>query len=125
MPEKQTIALTPLLVLTVLASAGAAIGGVALLVNILERQQESRDPFFRVVEISDEVEDPAVWGENFPLQYDGYLRTVDQIRTRYGGSEAMPRTPTAADPRSIVSQSPVRPWSWATRYDWRPLSRCS
>ena len=105
MPEKQTIALTPLLVLTVLASAGAAIGGVALLVNILERQQESRDPFFRVVEISDEVEDPAVWGENFPLQYDGYLRTVDQIRTRYGGSEAMPRTPTAADPRSIVSQS--------------------
>ena len=27
------------------------------------------------------------------------------MRTRYGGSEAVPRTPTAADPRSIVAQS--------------------
>ena len=39
------------------------------------------------------------------MQYDGYKRTVDQVRTRYGGSEAMPRTPTTADPRSIVAQS--------------------
>jgi nitrite reductase (cytochrome c-552) len=39
------------------------------------------------------------------LQYDDYLRTVDQIRTKYGGSEALPRTPTNADPRSIVAQS--------------------
>jgi nitrite reductase (cytochrome c-552) len=34
-----------------------------------------------------------------------YLRTVDQIYTRYGGSEAMPRTPTDADPRLVVAQS--------------------
>jgi nitrite reductase (cytochrome c-552) len=46
-----------------------------------------------------------VWGRNFPLQFDGYKRTVDQVRTRFGGSEAMPRTPTKADPRSIVAQS--------------------
>jgi nitrite reductase (cytochrome c-552) len=46
-----------------------------------------------------------VWGKNFPLQLDGYRRTVDQVRTRFGGSEAMPRTPTKADPRSIVAQS--------------------
>jgi nitrite reductase (cytochrome c-552) len=49
--------------------------------------------------------DPATWGQNFPLQYEGYQRTVDQVRTRYGGSEAVPRTPTDADPRSIVAQS--------------------
>jgi nitrite reductase (cytochrome c-552) len=30
---------------------------------------------------------------------------VDQQRTRYGGSEAVPRTPTQADPRSVVAQS--------------------
>jgi nitrite reductase (cytochrome c-552) len=30
---------------------------------------------------------------------------VDQVRTRYGGSEAVPRTPTKVDPRSIVAQS--------------------
>ena len=27
------------------------------------------------------------------------------MRTRFGGSEALPRTPTEADPRSIVAQS--------------------
>jgi len=94
------------LVAVVAAVAGlAAAGSAALLVNIFERKQEARNPFYRVVELTDEIEDPAVWGKNFPLQYDGYLRTVDQVRTRYGGSEAVPRTPTAADPRSIVAQS--------------------
>ena len=63
------------------------------------------NPFYRVVELTDETEDPAIWGKNFPLQYDGYRRTVDQVRTRFGGSEAVPRTPTDADPRSIVAQS--------------------
>ncbi len=86
-------------------AAIAAFGATALLVNIFERKQEARNPFFRVVEITDDTTDPAVWGKNFPLQYDAYLRTVDQKRTRYGGSEAVPRTPTQADPRSIVAQS--------------------
>jgi nitrite reductase (cytochrome c-552) len=74
-------------------------------VNIMERKQEARNPFYRVVELTDTTEDPAVWGKNFPLQYDGYRRTVDQIRTRFGGSEATPRTPSQADPRSVVAQS--------------------
>lgn len=87
------------------AATLAAVAGVALLVNILERKQESRNPFYRVVELSDTTESPASWGANFPMQYDDYLKTVDQVRTRYGGSEAVPRTPTGADPRSIVAQS--------------------
>jgi nitrite reductase (cytochrome c-552) len=85
----------------------AAVAGFALLVNIFERKQEARNPFFRVVELTDATEDPAVWGKNFPLQYDGYKRTSDQVRTRYGGSEALPRTPTHADPRSVVTQSKI------------------
>ncbi len=89
----------------VLVAALGAAGVTALLVNIFERKQEARSPYFRVVELTDETEDPAIWGKNFPLQYDGYLQTVDQQRTKYGGSEAMPQTPTEADPRSIVAQS--------------------
>ena len=91
--------------LTAALAAVAAASGVMLLINILERRQEAGNPFYRVVELTDETEDPAVWGKNFPLQYDDYLRTVDQVRTRYGGSEAVPRTPTEADPRSLVAQS--------------------
>src|SRR5829696_7329259 len=86
----------------------AAVGTVVVLfvlMSVFERKQEARNPFFRVVELTDQTEDPAVWGKNFPMQYDDYRRTVDQERTRYGGSEALPRTPTKADPRSIVAQS--------------------
>ncbi|MBI2132581.1 MAG: ammonia-forming cytochrome c nitrite reductase subunit c552 [Candidatus Tectomicrobia bacterium] len=96
-----------LVVLVVVAAAAAMVGGLALLVNIMERKQEARNPFYRVVELNDEIEDPAVWGRNFPLQYDRYRRTVDQVRTRFGGSEALPRTPTKADPRSVVAQSKI------------------
>jgi nitrite reductase (cytochrome c-552) len=86
-------------------AVGATVLGLALLVNIFQRKQEARNPFFRVVELNDDTVDPSVWGKNFPLQYDDYLKTVDQVRTRYGGSEAEPRTPTQADPRSVVAQS--------------------
>ena len=83
----------------------AAAGGAALLANIMERKQEARNPFYRVVTLTDTTTDPAIWGKNFPQQYDAYLRTVDQVRTRYGGSEGLPHPPTNADPRSIVAQS--------------------
>jgi len=94
-----------LIFVTALVAAVAAAGVTALLVNIFERKQEARETSFRVVELTDEIDDAAVWGKNFPFQYDSYLRTVDQVRTRYGGSEAIQRTPTSADPRSIVAQS--------------------
>jgi nitrite reductase (cytochrome c-552) len=96
---------TRIVLLTALSAAVLSAGVSALLVNIYEHKREAKNPFFRVVEITDDTEDPAVWGKNFPQQYDGYRRTVDMVRTHYGGSEAMPRTPTQADPRSVVAQS--------------------
>jgi nitrite reductase (cytochrome c-552) len=93
------------LIALIVTTALAAAVVTALLVNIFERKQEARNPFFRVVELTDETIDPQIWGKNFPLQYDGYLQTVDQIRTKYGGSEALPHAPTEADPRSVVAQS--------------------
>jgi len=89
------------------AAIVVTIVAVGLLMNIFERKQEARNPFYRVVELTDDTEDPAVWGKNFPLQYDDYKRTVDQVRTRFGGSEALPRMPTKVDPRSTLSQSKI------------------
>ena len=97
----------PRFLLFVGVAALITAGIAALLVNIFERKQEARNPFYRVVELTDDTDDPAVWGKNFPLQYDDYRRTVDQVRTRFGGSEAEPRTPTQADPRSVISQSKI------------------
>jgi len=99
--KRRSLRFVALVALVVLAT----VLGLALLVNIFQRKQEARNPFFRVVELTDDTVDPSVWGKNFPLQYDDYLKTTDQVRTRYGGSEAEPRTPTQADPRSVVAQS--------------------
>jgi nitrite reductase (cytochrome c-552) len=86
-------------------AAAVAVGSAALLLDIYRKKEEARNPFFRVVELTEQTTDPTVWAKNFPQQYDGYRRTVDMVRTRFGGSEALPRTPTAADPRSLVAQS--------------------
>ncbi|MBI2516234.1 MAG: ammonia-forming cytochrome c nitrite reductase subunit c552 [Opitutae bacterium] len=56
--------------------------------NIVDRKAEARQDIFRVVEVSDQTVDPAVWGKNYPRQYDSYRRTVDTERTNHGGSEA-------------------------------------
>ena len=93
------------LVLIAIGSALAIVGIAALLTSIFQHQQEARTPFYRVVALNDTIDDPAIWGKNFPLQYDDYRKTVDQVRTRYGGSEGEPHTPSNADPRSVVAQS--------------------
>lgn len=92
----------------VLVAGGAAIAAVgvgALLANIATRQQEQRNPFYRVATLTDTTTDPEVWGRNFPIHYDQYLRTADQQRTRYGGSEALLHHPSERDPRTVVAQS--------------------
>lgn len=106
MPDSKRSTLRPILIATVL-TAVVTFGIAALLVNIFERKQEARNPFFKVVEITDETPDPAHWGKNFPLHYASYKSTVDMQRTRYGGSEGQPHSPKKGDGRSVVSQSKI------------------
>src|SRR3989475_9064639 len=65
--------------------AGVTVLLVALLTNIFERKQEARQPFVRLVEVTEETADPKVWGQNWPLEYDSYLKTSLATTTRYGG----------------------------------------
>ncbi|MGI9456111.1 MAG: ammonia-forming cytochrome c nitrite reductase subunit c552 [Aeoliella sp.] len=94
-----------LLLLVALVSGLACFGIAWLLTDVFERKQEARTPFVRVVEIDDNTTDPAIWGQNWPQQYDDYLKTADMTQTLYGGSEAIPSTPTDEDPRNVVSKS--------------------
>jgi nitrite reductase (cytochrome c-552) len=75
----------------VVVLALVTFGIVALLTNIFERRQEARNPYVRFVEVDENTTDPAVWGQNWPRQYESFIRTVDYERTRYGGSDAVPR----------------------------------
>ncbi len=64
------------------------VGVAALLLNINERQNEARQSPLRIVEIGADELDPAVWGQNFPVQYEMFQRTAENYgRTAFGGSE--------------------------------------
>jgi nitrite reductase (cytochrome c-552) len=84
---------------------GLAIAGVAVVTfvvmllwqNISTRKEEGRQVVFKIVDLDENTVDPAEWGKNFPRQYDTYKRTVDTVRTKYGGSEAFSKLD--ADPR--------------------------
>jgi nitrite reductase (cytochrome c-552) len=79
------------------AVAAATFLVTMLLMNIGERKQEARQSYLELARLTEDTIDPAEWGKNFPREFDGYKRTVDIQRTRYGGSEAFSRL--ASDPR--------------------------
>jgi nitrite reductase (cytochrome c-552) len=90
----------------VTALSAFAVGVISiLLTDIIQKKQEAKIYQTEIVQITDETDDPAQWGINFPHQYAAYKKTTDQVRTKYGGSEAIPRTPSKADPRSTLAQS--------------------
>ncbi|HZY42395.1 MAG TPA: ammonia-forming cytochrome c nitrite reductase subunit c552 [Anaerolineae bacterium] len=64
------------------------IGVGALLVNINTRKNEAAVSPARIVEIKDGETDPAVWGQNFPQEYDRFMMMQsDTVPTVYGGSQ--------------------------------------
>src|SRR6188508_1025622 len=94
----------PLRVLT--GATLAALAAILLLLPAISASQsgakkDAGPPF------SDDIDDPAEWGKAFPKHYEHYKKTVDMQRTKHGGSEAVPRTPTQADPRTSVSRSKI------------------
>lgn len=81
--------------------AAVTAGIFALMANIAERKVEARHRYVRVVEVTEDTTDPAVWGRNWPKQYDSYKKTALPTRTRFGGhggSEAMPDQKIDRDP---------------------------
>ena len=69
-----------------------------LLTSIFERKQEARNPYVRLVEVSEETTDPAAWGVNWAREYDDYRRTAESTRTKFGGSESLPTEKAEAFP---------------------------
>lgn len=82
---------------TIVVTAAATFGIVALLMNINERKQEAQQHYLKLTELSEDTVDPAEWGKNFPRQYDSYKRTAENTSRRHGGSEAISKL--EEDPR--------------------------
>ncbi len=65
------------------------MGGIAaLLTNIQTHKNEQAVASIKITPIGQNELDPAVWGQNFPREYDSFKKTqTDGVRTPYGGSE--------------------------------------
>ena len=79
---------TRLLYAVAFAGAGmVTVAVLALLFNIQKRKAEAYQYPLNVVEVAADELDPAVWGRNFPLEYDTFVKTEqDYGMTEFGGS---------------------------------------
>jgi nitrite reductase (cytochrome c-552) len=71
------------------------------MLNIFERKIEAKNPYVRLVEVTETDTDPEKWKINWPKQYDSYKKTSLATRTRFGGhggSEALPEEKIERDP---------------------------
>ncbi len=66
----------------------ATVAVILLLQNIATRKKEGQSHYFPIVTLDETTVDPAIWGKNFPYEFDSYSRPADTIRTSWGGSEA-------------------------------------
>jgi len=90
--------------------AGVAIAGLLvvivvllglLAVSIMERRWEAQRPAMVVRPLAQWEPDNAAWGQNYPREYESYLRTrITNTETKYGGS--YPRDYLDIDPRLVV-----------------------
>ncbi len=102
-PAKKSFRKPALLMLALLAGFGVAFIIVALLMNISDKKQEQAASPAQIVALDDTVVDPAVWGQNFPVQYEAYMRTSEFTPDNHGG--VMEPHDVEGDPRTEVKSS--------------------
>ena len=90
--------------LVAVVAAAATVLVLALNASVSAHKAEAKQTYTRLVDLDESVIDPAVWGKNFPRQYDGYKRTTERYGTKYGGggSDSLPPEKIEQDPRLKV-----------------------
>jgi len=87
--------------LVAVVAAAATVLVLALNASVSAHKAEARQTFTRLVDLDETIVDPAIWGKDFPREYDGYKRTSERTGTKYGGggSETLAPEKIDADPR--------------------------
>ncbi len=101
-PRKSIVPFVIVAVLVALITAGVT----GLLLNIAQRKQEAKNTYVRVVEVGENDVDPEKWGRNWPREYDGYKRTSEPSRTKYGGG---------VGPEGTIPEEKAKKDPWLTR----------
>lgn len=88
MPRSSILGNKKILIAVFTVTALITVSVTLILVNIFNRKQEGRQYPYMVVAIAENEIDPSVWGQNFPYEYDSFVKTeIDYGKTEYGGSE--------------------------------------
>lgn len=64
---------TAMFIVFLVAGALIIIGIAALLMSIFNHKEEGKEQFTEVVALDETTIDPAVWGQNFPEEYESYM----------------------------------------------------
>ena len=79
------------------AAAAATFLITMLLMNVRDRKREARETHLLVAPLTEDTLDPAVWGRDFPREFETFQRTTQMQATKYGGS--VPFSHLDRDPR--------------------------
>jgi nitrite reductase (cytochrome c-552) len=86
--------------LIVMLTTGLIFAVGILAMSIMERRWESQRPVLVLKPIAPGESDNAVWGQNYPEEYESFLKTrITDTKTKYGG--AFPRDYLLEDPRKV------------------------
>lgn len=100
--KAKTIQIRPLwVILIILAATAVTFTITALLMNIFQHQSEKAAPVTTVTPLDSTTYDPAVWGQNFPSQYQGWLATSEFTPSNHS-TELVPHD-VEGDPRTEVT----------------------
>ena len=70
-------------------------------VSIMERRWGAQRPVLVAQALNEWEPNSAVWGRDYPREYESYLRTrITDTKTKYGGS--YPRDYLEGDPRQVI-----------------------
>lgn len=94
-----------LFALAILAVAIITALVTALAMNITGRKVEAEQTFTKVVDLDETTVDPAIWGRNFPAQYQTFKQTAQAVPTVHGGNEIVDKEKTEKDPRTKIAPS--------------------
>ncbi|WP_235905238.1 MULTISPECIES: ammonia-forming cytochrome c nitrite reductase subunit c552 [Actinomyces] len=113
------------MVLLMAVVAGATFVVTMLLMSINNHQAEGSRAFYNVAQLDETSYDPAVWGQNYPVQYADYKKTAEFTPAEHAG-KMVPHS-VEGDPRTEVKSQKleedprlVKMWSgYAFAVDYR------
>ncbi|WP_366180066.1 ammonia-forming cytochrome c nitrite reductase subunit c552 [Actinomyces timonensis] len=113
------------MVLLMALVAGATFVVTMLLMSINNHQAEGSRAFHNVAELDETSYDPAIWGQNYPVQYADFKRTAEFTPAEHAG-KMVPHS-VEGDPRTEVKSQKleedprlVKMWSgYAFAVDYR------